>query len=204
MASYRLKHRWLLRVVWLLLIDRLPLMTLAWIGTASRYQKHFVSEKAGRVSSPLSRSGQLPTSLGSSHDPENLPDMMEGHRRTLLTKRLSQAVLLGVGATILAGATRPVWATSRSRTDAYAVQKPEAQWRRELSPIQYYVLREGGTERPGFSILEAEKREGVYTCAGCGTELFRSVDKFKSGTGWPSFARALPGVEVEDVGFLMA
>ena len=67
------------------------------------------------------------------------------------------------------------------------VEKTEAQWREELTPEQYRVLREEGTERAGTSPLNAEKREGVFKCAGCGNELFPSDTKFESGTGWPSF-----------------
>eukprot|EP00440_Ansanella_granifera_P018524 gb/GFBE01020117.1/.p1 GENE.gb/GFBE01020117.1/~~gb/GFBE01020117.1/.p1 ORF type:complete len:141 (+),score=25.85 gb/GFBE01020117.1/:1-423(+) len=61
-------------------------------------------------------------------------------------------------------------------------------------------MRLGGTERPGFSPLLGEKRKGVFKCRGCGNDLFSSAEKFESGTGWPSFAAALPGVE-ESPGF---
>ena len=67
------------------------------------------------------------------------------------------------------------------------IDKTEAQWREELTPEQFYVLREEGTERAFTSPLNDEKREGVFTCAGCGKELFTSQTKFDSGTGWPSF-----------------
>ena len=87
----------------------------------------------------------------------------------------------------------------KSRTEGYAVQKSDTEWKEQLSSMQYYVLREGGTERPGYSILEGEKREGIFECAACGTPLFESRYKFSSGTGWPSFARSLPGVEIEKV-----
>jgi peptide-methionine (R)-S-oxide reductase len=78
-------------------------------------------------------------------------------------------------------------------TETFPVQKPEAEWKAELTPAQFKVLREHGTERPGSSPLNAEKREGVFVCAGCGQPLFPSETKFESGTGWPSFWQPLEG-----------
>lgn len=92
----------------------------------------------------------------------------------------------------------------KSRSEGYTIQKTNEEWKQQLSSMQYYVLREGGTERPGYSVLESEKREGTFECAGCGTPLFESKYKFTSGTGWPSFARALPGVEIEKVNTVQA
>lgn len=69
----------------------------------------------------------------------------------------------------------------------------EAEWKKKLTPEQYHVLREEGTERPFTSPLNSEKREGMFACAGCGLELFPSTFKYDSGTGWPSFFDALPG-----------
>jgi peptide-methionine (R)-S-oxide reductase len=73
------------------------------------------------------------------------------------------------------------------------VTKSDADWKAELSPEAYQVLRHEGTERAGTSPLNQEKREGTFVCAGCGQELFSSETKFESGTGWPSFYDALPG-----------
>lgn len=67
------------------------------------------------------------------------------------------------------------------------IEKSEAEWRAELTPEQFRVLREEGTERAGTSPLNHEKREGMFKCAGCGQALFPSSTKFESGTGWPSF-----------------
>ena len=70
---------------------------------------------------------------------------------------------------------------------SFAVHKSEEEWRRTLTPEQYYVLREHGTERPGTCALLHEKRSGTFTCVGCGQPLFVADRKFESGTGWPSF-----------------
>ena len=77
--------------------------------------------------------------------------------------------------------------------ETYKVQKPDAEWRAALSPEQFRVLRGHGTERPGSSPLNAEKRDGTFLCAGCGEALFDAGTKFESGTGWPSFWKPLPG-----------
>jgi peptide-methionine (R)-S-oxide reductase len=67
------------------------------------------------------------------------------------------------------------------------ITKTDAEWRAELTPEQYKVLREHGTERAFTSPLNAEKSAGMYKCAGCGADLFASAAKFDSGTGWPSY-----------------
>ena len=69
----------------------------------------------------------------------------------------------------------------------------DAEWRARLTPEQYRVLREHGTERAGTSPLNREKREGTFVCAGCGTPLFGSDTKYESGSGWPSFYAAKDG-----------
>jgi peptide-methionine (R)-S-oxide reductase len=72
-------------------------------------------------------------------------------------------------------------------------QKTDEQWKTTLTPEQFHVLREHGTERAGTSPLNVEKREGVFACGGCGQPLFTSDTKFESGTGWPSFYRPIEG-----------
>ncbi len=69
----------------------------------------------------------------------------------------------------------------------------DSEWRKRLTPGQYRILREEGTEPPGSSPLNDEKREGVYVCAGCELPLFESKTKYDSRTGWPSFYDAIPG-----------
>jgi peptide-methionine (R)-S-oxide reductase len=71
------------------------------------------------------------------------------------------------------------------------MKKTDDEWRGELSPEQFHVLRKHGTERPGSSPLNQEKRDGTFKCAGCGQPLFTADSKFESGTGWPSFWRPL-------------
>ena len=73
------------------------------------------------------------------------------------------------------------------------IDKPDAEWRQLLSPDQYHVLREEGTEPRHTSPLNEEKREGTYLCAGCGEPLFGSDMKYDSKTGWPSFFTCMPG-----------
>jgi peptide-methionine (R)-S-oxide reductase len=77
------------------------------------------------------------------------------------------------------------------------VQKTDEQWRAELTPEQYEVLRRKGTERPFTGAYHATKDRGTYRCAGCGAELFSSDTKFESGTGWPSFYEPASGDAVD-------
>jgi peptide-methionine (R)-S-oxide reductase len=76
---------------------------------------------------------------------------------------------------------------------AFPVQKTEDEWAAELSPEQYRVLRQHGTERPGTSPLNDEKRDGTFACAACGQLLFEATTKYESCSGWPSFFAPLDG-----------
>ena len=85
------------------------------------------------------------------------------------------------------------------------LKKSDEEWQETLTPQQYSVLRQHGTEPPGTSPLNDEKREGVFKCAGCGQPLFSSDTKYESCTGWPSFFRPLDnavGTSVDDSYFM--
>ncbi len=75
----------------------------------------------------------------------------------------------------------------------YPVTHTDAEWRRLLTPEQFHIMREHGTERPGSCALLTEHRPGSFSCAGCDTPLFEGKVKFESGTGWPSFNDPIPG-----------
>ena len=78
-------------------------------------------------------------------------------------------------------------------THTYPVTRSDAEWRARLTPEQYAVMRNHGTERPGSCALLYEKRAGIFYCVGCDQPLFESKLKFESGTGWPSFNDPVPG-----------
>ncbi|MCD5346423.1 peptide-methionine (R)-S-oxide reductase MsrB [Agromyces sp. S2-1-8] len=80
---------------------------------------------------------------------------------------------------------------------SHPVQKSDEEWRAELDPARYSVLREAATERPWSGELLDEERAGVYTCGACGAELFKSGTKFDSGCGWPSFYESVRPEAVE-------
>jgi len=85
-------------------------------------------------------------------------------------------------------------ACSQSEAETIAPLKlSDAEWKKRLPPAAYNVLRHAATERPGSSPLLNEHRKGIFACRGCDLPLFNSDAKFESGTGWPSFFRAIPG-----------
>lgn len=81
----------------------------------------------------------------------------------------------------------------------FPVSRTDAEWRKRLTPEQYAVMRQHGTERAGSCALLYEKRAGTFACAGCDQPLFESTLKFESGTGWPSFTTPVPGSIEEEV-----
>ncbi|MFZ1415394.1 MAG: peptide-methionine (R)-S-oxide reductase MsrB [Defluviicoccus sp.] len=99
----------------------------------------------------------------------------------------SAAALVGLRSTPAAAAGGP------AQSGPFEITRSEAEWRKLLSPEQFYILREHGTERAGTSPLDKEHRTGTFACAGCELPLFQSTTKYDSGTGWPSFWAPIEG-----------
>lgn len=112
-------------------------------------------------------------------------------RRTIV----ASAGLALIGGAVALGrrGPAPALAADQAASQAFEVTHPEAEWRRLLTPAEFAVLREHGTEASRSSPLESEARRGVFVCAGCALPLYRSEDKFDSGTGWPSFHTPIAG-----------
>ncbi len=93
----------------------------------------------------------------------------------------------------LAGIAGLRWlrAAPAQATEKFEIEKTDAEWRAQLTPEQYQILRQQGTEPPFTSPLLEEHRKGIFACAGCDLPLFSSETKFESGTGWPSFYQPL-------------
>ena len=100
--------------------------------------------------------------------------------------RLSGAIL---GSSLALNRTEAAMAS----TETFEVTKTDAEWRKLLTPEQFYVLRQHGTERAGSSPLNQEHRRGIFVCAACDLPLYSSDTKFDSGTGWPSFWAPIEG-----------
>ena len=120
----------------------------------------------------------------------------------MITRRtafLSGGAALATGTIMGWFGRKEAQATVKAKAPDYPVTHTDAEWRKLLKPAQYNVLRQAGTERPGSSPLNNEHRAGVFHCAGCQQALFKSEDKFNSGTGWPSFTRPIKGAVGESV-----
>ncbi|MBR1219737.1 peptide-methionine (R)-S-oxide reductase MsrB [Bradyrhizobium sp. U87765 SZCCT0131] len=120
---------------------------------------------------------------------------------------IDRRLALTAGLSVLAALRwlRPGDARAAEKTETFEVTRTPEEWRRQLTPAQYNILREHGTERPYTSPLNKEHRKGTFTCAGCDLPLFASETKFDSGTGWPSFYQPLPDAvgTTEDRSFMM-
>ena len=102
-----------------------------------------------------------------------------------------------VGAAFVAGAILLVRSNRLAAAPHFAISHAPDEWKRILGVDRYMVVREGWTERPFSSPMLNEHRKGIFVCAACGQDLFSSATKFDSGTGWPSFWKALPGAVIE-------
>jgi peptide-methionine (R)-S-oxide reductase len=89
--------------------------------------------------------------------------------------------------------------SGQTKTESFEVNRTSEEWKGSLTPEQFHVLREHGTEHRGSSPLNYEKRTGTFACAGCGQPLFSSGTKYESGTGWPSFWSSIPGAVATSV-----
>ena len=92
---------------------------------------------------------------------------------------------------LVAGSAGLARATAGGGQQTFEITKSPEEWKKLLTPAQYYVLRDHGTERAGSSPLDKEKRDGIFSCAGCDLPLYSAAAKFESGTGWPSFWQPL-------------
>jgi len=125
-------------------------------------------------------------------------------RRFLLSGGTLTAAVAAVGGwRLLTGSAAAAGAPQAP--EKFEVTLSDAEWRKKLTPAQYNVLRQEGTERPFSSPLNNEHRKGTFACAGCQLDLFSSSTKFDSGTGWPSFWAPLPNAvgQTRDVSFGM-
>jgi len=114
-------------------------------------------------------------------------------RRTFIERTVLGAA--GIGLFSVAGfglGSCSVGGASARAKGKFEITRTEAEWKRTLTPAQFYVLRTEGTERPFSSPLDKQKRAGTFICAGCQLPLFSSKTKYDSGTGWPSFYAPLP------------
>ena len=112
----------------------------------------------------------------------------DGSRRGFMATVAYGIGALGVAAAAFTGKSRAFAADGK-----FPVTLTKAEWKKKLTPSQYYILREEGTERAFTSPLNDQHGQGVFACAGCAQKAFRSETKFDSGTGWPSFYEPIKG-----------
>lgn len=126
-------------------------------------------------------------------------------RRILLTGTAGAAIFGALGLQRVFGGQAMLFGQAKAATGTAEVVKSDDEWKKQLNAQQYDVLRKHGTEYPGTSPLNKEKRKGTFACAGCDLPLFSSDTKFESGTGWPSFYQPLPNAvgETSDRSFFM-
>tara|TARA_R100000935_G_scaffold7853_1_gene16685 strand:+ start:704 stop:1201 length:498 start_codon:yes stop_codon:yes gene_type:complete len=108
-------------------------------------------------------------------------------------KNLIFALLAIVTVSCNSSAQKKETKANTQTAESYKVSKTDAEWKEILTPAEYHILREAGTERPFSSELNDIKKPGTFVCAACGTKLYETKYKFDSGTGWPSFDRAIEG-----------
>lgn len=125
---------------------------------------------------------------------------------SLLFSLCLACLVVGVAPAVADGEIRVYSAAEGKYVMTEKVEKSAAEWRQQLSPEQYHILREKGTERAFTGKYAKHHERGIYHCAGCGLDLFASDDKFESGTGWPSFTAPVAAeniAEAKDTGFFM-
>jgi peptide-methionine (R)-S-oxide reductase len=111
-------------------------------------------------------------------------------KETMMTNR--RLVLASLAGLFGLSGFRWLTASTARAAEKFEIEKTDAEWRAQLTPQQYDILRKEGTEPPWSSPLLKEHRKGIFACAGCDLPLFSSETKFDSGTGWPSFYQPLP------------
>jgi peptide-methionine (R)-S-oxide reductase len=115
----------------------------------------------------------------------------KGRAMMVVSKRdFLAGVAASIGGMMLAGCSKQKGGVPR---EAFEIVKSEDEWRAVLTPAQFRILRQEGTEPAGSSPLNAEKRAGIYACAGCDLPVYTSETKYESGTGWPSFTAPIEG-----------
>jgi peptide-methionine (R)-S-oxide reductase len=110
-----------------------------------------------------------------------------------MKKRQFLQISAAIGGTVFFSQYLPWRQENMATSESFAVTKTEKEWRTILTPEQFRVLRQHGTERAGTSPLDQVYDSGIYACAACDLPLFTSKTKFSSGTGWPSFSAAITG-----------